>query len=145
MISDITAPSQTEALTLVFELTHPPEKVWRALTIPELMEAWLLPSRGFKPEVGAAFTFQAPRQENWDGVVHCRLLAIQEPQLIRYSWCVGALNTEVTFTLEPSATGTRLTLEHTGFQEDQKRNFAGARYGWKSMAQKLLDLLDRQV
>ncbi|EKF76064.1 activator of hsp90 ATPase 1 family protein [Alcanivorax hongdengensis A-11-3] len=143
-LSDITAPSQTEALTLVFELAHPPEKIWRALTIPELMAEWLLPSTGFKPEVDTAFTFQAPPQENWDGLVHCRLLAIHAPRLLRYSWCVGDLNTQVTFTLEPDGTGTRLVLDHAGFGRDQNRNFAGARHGWKAMGQKLADLLDEQ-
>ena len=34
---DKTAPAQTDALTFEFELSHAPEKVWRALTDPALL------------------------------------------------------------------------------------------------------------
>ena len=36
-VVDTTAPSQTEALSFEFDLRHPPEKVWRALTDPALL------------------------------------------------------------------------------------------------------------
>ena len=39
--------------------------------------------------------------------------------------------------------GTLLSLVHTGFKPDQKQNFGGARYGWKMMGGKLVDLLER--
>jgi len=51
--------------------------------------------------------------------------------------------TVVTFTLAPTASGTRLSLVHSGFRPDQKKNFGGARYGWKMMGGKLVDLLGR--
>ncbi len=44
------------------------------------------------------------------------------------------------FTLTPTASGTRLSLVHSGFKPDQKKNFGGARYGWKMMGGKLVDL-----
>jgi uncharacterized protein YndB with AHSA1/START domain len=53
------------------------------------------------------------------------------------------MDTVVTFTLTPTSSGTRLSLVHSGFKPDQKRNFAGARYGWKMMGGKLVDLLLR--
>jgi hypothetical protein len=31
----------------------------------------------------------------------------------------------------------------SGFKPDQKQNFAGARYGWKMMSGKLVELLAR--
>jgi uncharacterized protein YndB with AHSA1/START domain len=49
----------------------------------------------------------------------------------------------VTFTLSPTASGTQLTLVQSGFSPDQKKNLAGARYGWKMMGGKLIDLLSR--
>ena len=55
---DKTAPSQTESLSFDFDLQHSPEKVWRALTDPELLAEWLLPVVGFRTEPGAAFTFK---------------------------------------------------------------------------------------
>lgn len=141
--TDRTAPSQTETLSFEFDLHHPPEKVWRALTDPELLAQWLLPSIGFALAPGAAFTFQAPPQPGWDGTVSCRFLEIEAQRKLSWSWVVGDIDTVVTFTLEPTATGTRLTLVQSGFKPDQRRNFAGARYGWRMMGGKLVDLLGR--
>ena len=53
------------------------------------------------------------------------------------------MDTVVTFTLTPTASGTRLSLVQSGFKPDQKQNFGGARYGWKMMGGKLVDLLAR--
>ena len=42
-LTDTTARSQTDSLSLEFDLPHPPDKVWRALTDPVLLAEWLLP------------------------------------------------------------------------------------------------------
>jgi uncharacterized protein YndB with AHSA1/START domain len=140
---DKTAPEQTEALSFEFELPHPPEKVWRALTDPALLTEWLLPVVELGLEPGAAFTFKAPPQPGWDGMVSCRTLEVEVRKKLRYAWVVGELHTVVTFTLEPTASGTRLLLVQSGFAPAQKLNFGGARYGWKLMGGRLVDLLAR--
>ena len=141
---DTTASSQSDAIAFEFDLPHAPEKVWRALTDPALLGEWLLPVIGFRPEPGAAFTLQTDPQPGWDGAVHCRLLEIEEPLRLCYSWTVGEmLDTVVSFTLTPTATGTRLTLTQSGFKPDQKQNFGGARYGWRMMGGRLIALLER--
>ena len=134
-------PSQTDRIVLEFDLPHSPEKVWRALTEPELLTDWLLPIADLELEPGASFQFNAPPQPGWDGIVNCQLVEITSLKRISYQWVVGDLKTIVTFTLTPSASGTRLSLVHSGFKPDQKQNFAGARYGWKMMGGKLVDLL----
>jgi len=143
ILTDKTAPSQTESISFEFDFHHLPEKVWRALTEPALLAEWLLPNVGLKLEPGTAFTFNAPPQPGWDGMVNCRLLEIEAYKKISYSWVVGGMDTVVTFTLTPTASGTRLSLVQSGFKPDQKRNFAGARYGWNMMGGKLVDLLTR--
>lgn len=140
-LSDRTAPSQGEVLAFEFDLPHPPEKVWRALTDPVLLAEWLLPVAGLTLEAGAAFTFMAPPQPGWDGTVHCRFTEIEAPRSLRYTWVVADMDTTVTFTLTPTASGTRLSLVQAGFQPHQKRNFGGARYGWRLMGGRLIDLL----
>ena len=141
--TDKTAQSQTESISFEFDLHHPPEKVWRALTDPVLLAEWLLPVVGFKLEPGAAFTFKAQPQPGWDGIVNCRILEIDAPRKISYTWSVPFLDTVVTFTLTPTTSGTSLSLVQSGFKPDQKQNFGGARYGWKMMGGKLVDLLSR--
>jgi len=140
---DTTARSQGEALSFEFDLHHVPEKVWRALTDPVLLSEWLLPVVDLKLEPGAAFAFKAQPQPGWDGAVNCRFVEIEAHRKLRYTWVVGGMDTVVTFTLTPTATGTRLSLVQSGFKPDQKQNFGGARYGWRLMGGKLVDLLAR--
>ena len=141
--TDKTARSQADSLALEFDLHHSPEKVWRALTDPVLLAEWLLPVVDLDLEPGAAFTFKAQPQPGWDGIVNCRFLEIEAHRKLSYTWVVGDIDTVVTFTLTPTASGTRLSLLHSGFRPDQKQNLGGARYGWKMMGGKLVDLLAR--
>ena len=142
---DRTAPSQTESISFEFDLHHSPETVWRALTDPALLTEWLLPVVDLKLEPGAAFTFKTQPYPGWDGIVNCRILEIEAHKKLSYTWVVGdmGLDTVVTFTLTPTASGTRLSLVQSGFKPDQKREFGGARYGWTMMGGKLVDLLAR--
>ncbi|HLT31131.1 MAG TPA: SRPBCC domain-containing protein [Myxococcaceae bacterium] len=140
--ADRTPPSQHATIRFEYDFAHRPEKVWRALTEPSLLERWLLPVRNLLLEEGAAFTLHADPQPGWDGTVHCKLLESEPPHRLRYSWVVGALDTVVTFTLEPTDTGTRMVLEQTGFQAHQKPAFGGARYGWGMFLGRLVELLN---
>lgn len=138
---DRTVRGQSETISFEFEFAHPPAKVWRALTEPALLAQWLLPAIGFEPTPGTVFRFKAEPVGGWDGIVRCQVLEAEDPKKLRYSRVVGDLDTVVTFMLEPTETGTRLSLEHTGFEPHQKRNFGGARYGWRMMGEKLVQLL----
>jgi uncharacterized protein YndB with AHSA1/START domain len=140
---DWTARSQSESISFEFDLPHPPEKVWRALTEPALLAEWLLPVVDLELAPGAAFTFRTQPHPGWDGIVNCRILEIEAPRKLSYAWCVPFLDTVVTFTLAPTASGTRLLLVQSGFRPDQKQAFGGARYGWKMMGGRLVDLLAR--
>ena len=141
-VTDNTEGDQTEAIAFEFELAHPPEKVWRALTEPELLARWLLPVTGFVLEPGTTFRFQADPQEGWDGRVDGQMLEVDPTRRLRYRWVVGELDTVVTFSLSATASGTRMTMIQTGFKEGQKRNWGGARYGWRMMGEKLEGLLE---
>jgi len=91
----------------------------------------------------------AQPQPGWDGIVNCRFVEIEAHRKLGYTWVVSdpqsefVIDTVVTFTLTPTASGTHLSLEQSGFKPDQKREFGGARYGWKMMGRKLVDLLAR--
>jgi uncharacterized protein YndB with AHSA1/START domain len=140
---DKTAPSQTGSIAFEFDLHHSPEKVWRALTDPALLTEWLLPVFEFKLEPGAAFLFKTQPYPGWDGTVNCEILEIEAQRKLSYTWTVPFLDTVVTFTLTPTASGTRLSLVQSGFTADQKRESGGARYGWNLMGGKLVELLAR--
>lgn len=107
------------------ELTEPPEKVWKALTVPELLAKWLLPN-DIRPEVGAHFRL-LPRKDG-AGSIECQVLEAERNRRLRLSWREvddesGAdvhcriVRSIVTFELSETAVGgTYLRLVHEGFE-----------------------------
>lgn len=116
----------TEARTVVVEreLAHPPEKIWRALTQPHLIEGWLL-KNDFQPVLAQDFEFRT----DW-GSIACRVLEIEPPRTLAYSWAARGLESVVTWTLTPTSSGTLLRMEQSGFRSDQPQAYHGARAGW---------------
>lgn len=121
-----------------WSLPHPPQLVWQYLTDPGLLQQWLM-ENDFQPRVGHEFMFRARPlvKLGFDGNVYCRVLEVEEPRKLAYSWRGGpgkgriTLDSVVTWTLTPEAGGTRLVLEHTGFAAF--RNFLGhltMKAGW---------------
>lgn len=126
----MTGPAGEGTLSVVVEreLAFPPEKVWRALTQPHLVEEWLMKG-DFRPQVGHAFNLTA----SW-GVLDCEVLEVEAGRRISYTWNGLGLESVVTWTLAPSGTppgsGTRLRMEQVGFRPDQQLAYRGATAGW---------------
>jgi hypothetical protein len=59
-----------------------------------------------------------------------------------WAWVAG-IDTIATFTLAATPSGTRLSIEQSGFEPDQKRSSGGARYGWRTLGGRLVELLAR--
>ena len=139
------APSiETRSAIVEREFPYPPEKLWRALTQPHLIEEWLM-KNDFAPKVGHQFQLRG----EWGGVLDCTVLAVEPNQTLSYTWDFKhddpayGLKSVVTFTLTPSATGTHLRMEQAGFRTDQKQAFGGAHAGWKAFFEKLEEVLAR--
>ncbi|SJN11981.1 hypothetical protein FM113_13575 [Leucobacter sp. 7(1)] len=111
-------------------LPHPANRIWEALTNPSELGKWFM-SNDFLPEVGHAFTLDTGM---W-GRTHCTVLEIETHRLLRYSWLNGPLNTIVTWKLVPEGIGTRILVEHEGFDLSdpaQRQAFEGMAGGWRS-------------
>jgi uncharacterized protein YndB with AHSA1/START domain len=119
------------------EIAHPPEKIWRALTQPHLIEAWLM-KNDFKPVVEHRFSFRA----DW-GAVDCQVMVVEPHKTLSYTWGAYGLASVVTWTLTPTRSGTHLRMEQSGFQPDQPQFYEGAKAGWPRFIATLEDVVSK--
>jgi uncharacterized protein YndB with AHSA1/START domain len=108
-------------------IAAPPERVWRALTNPDELSTW------FQVRIEGTF---APGADVWMTTTHAqyagqrflvRIVSMDPPRRFVWQWHPGEVDpkvdysrepfTTVTFTLEPAAGGTRLSVSETGFDE----------------------------
>lgn len=126
----------TRTLVVEREMSHPPEKVWRALTQAALIEDWLM-QNDFQPVIGHKFNFRAEPMPYWNGVTDCEVLIVEPNRRLSYTWnasgeeAANGLKTVVTWTLTPTARGTHVRLEQAGFHPEEERNYQGAQHGWQ--------------
>ena len=109
--TDLQPGAPPDSVITECELADAPEKVWRALTVPELLKAWLPEAR------------------------NCETLASEPHRSLRYRWSAGEqdkdesgrpLDSVVTFELERTATGgTYLRVIHHVLIDAVARNNAG--------------------
>ena len=138
------ATTETQSAVVEREIPHPPEKLWRALTQPHLIEEWLM-KNDFVPVVGHRFNLRG----EWGGVLDCEVLAIEPNKALSYTWnfkhadAAFDLESVVTFTLTPTSTGTHLRMEQSGFRPDQKQAYGGANAGWQQFFTKLEQVVAR--
>jgi uncharacterized protein YndB with AHSA1/START domain len=129
----------TETLSVVVEreIAHPPEKIWRALTQPHLIAEWLM-RNDFRSGVGERFTLSG----DW-GSVECEVLTSEPNRALSYTWGGLGLNSVVSWTLTPTAAGTHLRMEQSGFRADQPQYYGGAKASWPGFVEKLEQVVAR--
>lgn len=122
-------------------LPYSPEEVWLALTDPKLLGSWFM-ENDIEPRLGHYFTFRMKPQKGWDGITHCEITAVEPGKHIAYTYrgeatgekalaCAGIhsdtadkitkgiftrLDTQLSYTLEPTCGGTILRLTHSGYK-----------------------------
>jgi uncharacterized protein YndB with AHSA1/START domain len=146
----------TETLSVVVEreIPYPPEKIWRALTQPHLIEEWLMnpelraqlktsadqkaAENDFKPVVDHRFNLRA----DW-GTVDCQVLAVEPNKALSYTWAAYGLKSVVTWSLTPTGAGALLRMEQSGFRPDQQQYYQGAKDGWPGFFAALEEVLAR--
>ena len=131
--------SAAETLSVVVEreIPFPPEKIWRALTQPHLIEEWLM-KNDFKPVVDHRFNLRA----DW-GSVDCQVMAVEPNKTLSYTWAAYGLESVVTWTLTATGTGTHLRMEQSGFRPDRPQFYQGAKAGWPRFFANLEQVLAR--
>ncbi|WP_406402754.1 SRPBCC domain-containing protein [Streptomyces uncialis] len=142
----------TDDLTVVHVdqfLAHPPAKVWRALTEPDLIARWLMPGE-FRLRVGHRYTMRTQPMPGtgFSGTVEAEVLAFEAPSMLRIRWrdadpgSSSRADWTITWTLRPEGRGTRLFLLHEGFDpgdplQQHARTLMGG--GWRTHTMRRLD------
>jgi uncharacterized protein YndB with AHSA1/START domain len=105
--------SETETIRVDQYVAAVPEQMWRLLTESELVRLWLAEGQ-VAAVVGHQFTLDMPGY----GKQPCKVLEVDEPHRFVYTftaaWTLGCR-------LEAEGAGTRVFLEHSGFDLNDKR------------------------
>ena len=128
------AVAPTKSIVVERTMPHPPEKIWRALTSAPLIAEWLM-KNDFEPRLGHRFTFRATPVPGWSGVTNCEVIEVDPPRRLAYRWGDGTesesgLKTVVTWTLTPTAGGTHVRMEQSGFRPQDEGGYQGMSGGW---------------
>lgn len=133
------------------QLTHPPERVWQALTTAEGLGTWF----GHSAEIDLRVGGQAKLTWNSGDTATLTIERLEPPRVFGYTWAISGLpegdprRTYVEFTLEPTSTGTTLTMVESGFAQlpdtDRKAAYSGNTEGWASELGELVAYLDGQA
>ena len=119
-------------LVLVRDLSHPPARVWEALTDPEHLREWApFDADRSLGSVGTAMlsTVGAPKPQ----VTETQVKRAEAPRLLEFNWG----GQDIRWELEPQGGGTRLTLWHN----IDRRFISMGAAGWHIC----FDVLDRAL
>ena len=130
------------------DIARPPATVWAALTTAEGLGTWFGNQATIDLRPGGS------AQMTWDHGhrAEMRIERVEEPAVFGFTWHIYGLpdddprRTYVEFTLEPSGSGTRLTVVESGFAQltdDAFREaYDGNTKGWASELGELVEYLD---
>jgi uncharacterized protein YndB with AHSA1/START domain len=105
--------SKTETIRVDQYVAAPPDRVWRMLTESELVRLWLAEGQ-VAAVVGHQFTLDMPGY----GKQPCKVLEVDEPHRFVYTFTAAWT---LAWRLEPEGAGTRVFLEHSGFDMTDTR------------------------
>lgn len=117
----------SKSVTVDVQFNSPIEKVWSALTDSATLSKWMLfKSNNFRPEEGHEFQFSGA--EGYDQTIQCKVVEIDEPHKLAYTWSAPGVDgqqseTLVTFTLTAADGGTSLNLVQSGFVTTRSRSW----------------------
>jgi uncharacterized protein YndB with AHSA1/START domain len=137
-------------ITRTLDLTHPQQKVWDALTTLDGLTGWFGSHADGEVAPGQDVRM---RWEQYDNAEQTLAIKVVDPMSVfAYSWAINGApdgdprRTYVEFALEPTGTGTRLTVTESGFaqlpDEWLEKTYQGNTEGWQAELGELVTYLD---
>jgi uncharacterized protein YndB with AHSA1/START domain len=96
------------------DLPHPPDRVWRALTEPDLLSSWFLPT-DLEPRAGRVFQAVPHRVPGFSGAFDIEVMGVLPARSLLMQWRGDQLHAQVTWEIDPSPAGSLLTVRQSGF------------------------------
>ena len=138
------------SITRTLDLPHPQEQVWGALTTLEGLTGWF--GSHADGEVAPGKDVHMRWEQYDDGKQTLAIKVVDPMSLFAYCWGINGApegdprKTYVEFALEPTASGTRLTVTESGFaqlpDEWLEASYQGNTEGWKAELGELVAYLD---
>lgn len=114
-----------QQVTRSIEIRARPGLVWRWVASQETLRHWISPSMEIDMRVGGAYRFLGPDGKTW---VSGKVLELEPQKSLVLSWLEegsGWINpARLVIRLSATATGTRVTLIHEGFEDIGVANVA---------------------
>lgn len=136
-------PNESRVLNHQYYIHAPPEKVFDAISNPEILVKWLANRAEVSPRKGGRYLL------GWtDGPTHTGEVVEFEPgKSIAFGWewpGVSLKGTVFRLSVAPKEAGSLLLVEHSGFPklEEWTDLYGGAEWGWTYFAMNLKSLLE---
>jgi uncharacterized protein YndB with AHSA1/START domain len=132
LFCDYSSAHRGEASVTV-QVDSPPEDVFNGLIDPQQLERYIADRATVEPRAGGKYDF------GWEegGCGPIKILELEPSRKLIYSW---QYDTVVTWILEDSEGGTRVTLVHSGFAQDQCTD--DYTVGWLKFINSLTSMLE---
>jgi uncharacterized protein YndB with AHSA1/START domain len=137
-------------ITRTLELAHPQDKVWDALTTIDGITSWF--GNQAEGEIAPGHDVVMRWAEHNDHEQTLAIKVVDPMSVFAYAWGINGApegdprRTYVEFALEPTASGTRLTVTESGFaqlpDEWLETTYQGNTEGWRTQLDKLVAHLD---
>jgi uncharacterized protein YndB with AHSA1/START domain len=101
-------------IRLDVDLSHPPERVWRAITDAKVLGQWFIRG-GVRPVAGHRFRLRPEGQAGLDEPIDVTVVEAEPSRRLAMRWQAPELDTRVSITLSRVSGGCRLTLRQSGF------------------------------
>jgi uncharacterized protein YndB with AHSA1/START domain len=138
----------SDSCTIRADIAAPPQRVFSALASPEITRWWVRPgvfdTREWSGDVRPGGRWSASGIGGGNPyALEGEFLDVQAPQRLVHTWHLAgmpAAPTTVSYELEPTASGTRITLRHEGFASPQA--CTNTAIGWETSFERLKELLN---